>query len=396
MYVFGGGRLHAELVARDCDDPSRILQHADLDLEVAPLLGQLAEGAFFLAERDGHLDALGVNRHVRGRTQGHAQHDQPDETSSEPPPPIARVDDGGGAAVGQCRAHDGSLSAARSLAERERGLRPRSSSPATTTCLVRRRKLGPPAASGSPGRGSALDHPILERVEADDHQPAARPQAVGQLGQQALELAQLVVDGDAQGLEGARGWIPVALAARHRARRPAPARADVVAELAPVASRDDGGGDLACEALLAKVAQDAFQLGGIGPAQEIGRGLALRRVHAHVERARSPKGEAALGSIELQGGYPEVDQAAVDGKGGRFFQHGAQRAEAGVHETYPVAELGQPVRRPGQGFGIALDADQSPRGRRASQDGRGMSPKTHRGVAVDTTRFGREEGHRFI
>ncbi len=90
--VHGCGWAHAEVVTRDGDDARRIFEHADLDLEVTALQGQLAEGPLLLAERDGDLDALGVNGHMRGRDQGHAQHDQANQPEAQPAPCTAGVD----------------------------------------------------------------------------------------------------------------------------------------------------------------------------------------------------------------------------------------------------------------------------------------------------------------
>src|SRR5262245_28289196 len=53
-----------------------------------------------------------------------------------------------------------------------------------------------------------LDQPVFERVEGYDHEaPARREHALGG-GKRAGKLAQLVVDVDAQRLEGARRRVP--------------------------------------------------------------------------------------------------------------------------------------------------------------------------------------------
>ena len=64
----------------------------------------------------------------------------------------------------------------------------------------------------------ALHDPVLEGVEGDDHQPSARRQdALGRV-EARFEFRQFLVHGDAQGLEGARGWMD------RRAARPPTAR----------------------------------------------------------------------------------------------------------------------------------------------------------------------------
>ena len=51
----------------------------------------------------------------------------------------------------------------------------------------------------------SLDRPILERVERDGGEATARAKQLPRHRQRFLKLGQLVVDGDAQGLEGPAG-----------------------------------------------------------------------------------------------------------------------------------------------------------------------------------------------
>ena len=48
---------------------------------------------------------------------------------------------------------------------------------------------------------------VLQGVKADHHQPAARPQDLQRLWQNSFKSFQLLVDRNAQGLKGARGWM---------------------------------------------------------------------------------------------------------------------------------------------------------------------------------------------
>mgnify|MGYP007112915482 CR=1 FL=1 len=56
-----------------------------------------------------------------------------------------------------------------------------------------------------------LDEAVLAAVEADDADPSAGTQTVGGQTQQLLQAAQLVVDQDAKGLEGAGGRVEQAI-----------------------------------------------------------------------------------------------------------------------------------------------------------------------------------------
>ena len=111
-------------------------------------------------------------------------------------------------------------SAARSLAERARGLAAISASSGTTGRLVSTRKVGgglrdlgqmarDAAAAAALGE-KRLDDAVLERMERHDHQPAAGLEHALGRGRAGGELAQLVVDEDAQRLERAGRRMDVA------------------------------------------------------------------------------------------------------------------------------------------------------------------------------------------
>ena len=88
----------------------------------------------------------------------------------------------------------------------------------------------------------ALDQPILQRVEGDDGEPPARRQHALGRRQAARQLAELVVDVDAQRLERARGRVPAGdlLAPEHA--RGSCASSDVRANGLLLPPRDDRRG----------------------------------------------------------------------------------------------------------------------------------------------------------
>jgi hypothetical protein len=98
-------------------------------------------------------------------------------------------------------------------------------------------------------------------MEADHRQPAARLQEVDRGGQRILECGQLVVDGDAEGLEDALRRVSVAEAGRRRDR--ILDRLDELAgpfeRLLPPPARDCAG-NLLRIALFAVLAKDVGQL----------------------------------------------------------------------------------------------------------------------------------------
>ena len=123
--------------------------------------------------------------------------------------------------AGSSRASTSSVSfrAARRRAEAARGLRASSSADGTIErrAQQRRLRLATAAADGQVGRADAaagalgeeaLDAPVLERVEGDAGEHAALAQQPPGERQRAVELSELVVDGDPQRLEGALGGMP--------------------------------------------------------------------------------------------------------------------------------------------------------------------------------------------
>jgi hypothetical protein len=112
-------------------------------------------------------------------------------------------------------------------------------------------------------------------VERDHGQAPAHAQARGRVGEEAIELPELVVDLDAQRHEGARGGVdaPGELAALAGAHR----RGHHVGQ-APGGGGpglDHGGGDARGLGLLAVLAQDPGQARHVDLGEQLGRGGAL-------------------------------------------------------------------------------------------------------------------------
>src|SRR5918994_3600432 len=100
----------------------------------------------------------------------------------------------------------------------------------------------------------------------------------------ATQDTELVVDLDAQRLEGAFGRVSARTSRRGRDGRPEqldePRR---VRERLGLPGLDDGPGDRPGELLLAVGAQDPGELGGRIAVEDVGGGGTLGVVHAHVE-----------------------------------------------------------------------------------------------------------------
>ncbi len=216
-------------------------------------------------------------------------------------------------------------SATRSRAARARGLRAISSGRGLIGRRCGSRKLGATTAAGAgswrEARGAVslrspqevLDPPVFERMERHDGEPPARhQQPLGRL-QTAVELAELVVDGDAQRLKGAGRRVEPGLDSRHRG-------ADDVGELEgaldrlALSRRDDGSGDPAGKALLAEVADQAGEIVLGKDGDEIG-GALPGSAHAHVERPVQAKRKPASGAVELDRRDAEIKRDPGDRPG---------------------------------------------------------------------------------
>ena len=187
----------------------------------------------------------------------------------------------------------------RSLAERERGLASASASPGSIGWPRGASNVGW-ASAGSPGsrREAArprperldeelLDDAVLERVEGHHREAAAGLEEPLGGGEAAHELAELVVDRDAQGLEGAR---------RRMGQLAAPRRGDAGDEPGKLERRgerlrrpvgDDGAGDAAGGALLAEMKQDVGDRRLVLVAQDVGGGAPARLPSACREARRT-------------------------------------------------------------------------------------------------------------
>ena len=219
-----------------------------------------------------------------------------------------------------------------------------------------------------------------------------------------MELAELVVDGDAQRLERPRRRVLVGVARRagrgHRARQ-----AQRVGELAGFGGALERPSDAARVALLAVLPQDAGQRLVVEAADELERGLAVLGIHAHVDRALPLPREAAARLVDLHRRHAEVRDDAVELRDAdrpdlpelpELIEQGRQLAEAAAHRDEAVAEARQALAGDAQGLGIAIDADHPARRAAGLQDALGVAASAEGGVAVGAAGLRRQEAHHFF
>ena len=199
-------------------------------------------------------------------------------------------------------------------------------------------------------------------MERNGPEPPALPQRRPRERERLLELVELVVDGDAQRLEGALGRVATG-EARGRGHRPLDHVHELLGrlQLALVAATHDRARDRVGVALLAVLAQQAREATLIPRVHDLGRGHVLVGVHPHVQRSVVGVGEPAVAGVHLQRGHAEVEQHEIgpDGLGDEgvesLDERHAQEARVAGHLRGELREM--VLRRR-----VAVDADQRPAG----------------------------------
>jgi hypothetical protein len=165
-----------------------------------------------------------------------------------------------------------------------------------------------------------LDDAVFQRVEGDDHQPTARLQhALGGV-KTGFQLAQLVIDRDAQTLERAGGGMDLGALAAANGALDHLGQVQGALERALLAAADDEAGDAARGVLLAIDIKDAGQLDLVQRVDEVGGGRAAV-AHPHVQRTVAHEGKAALGLIQLHRRDAQVQHHTVDARRAQFVEH---------------------------------------------------------------------------
>ena len=161
-------------------------------------------------------------------------------------------------------------------------------------------------------------------------------------GRAACELAQLVVDLNAQGLEDPAGGVALP-AGRRRHRR----RHDFgqLPRGGQWPGFDDGSGDAPGQAALSVLPEQRSQVLHRKGVDEIGGGRTGGRVHSHVEWPVLAERETSLGPVELRGADAQVEEHARQGPEPGTGENRLQRGERSGNERDAVPESGQPLPR---------------------------------------------------
>ena len=211
----------------------------------------------------------------------------------------------------------------------------------------------------------------------------SEPESIQGVRHSAAQDLELLVDLDAQRLEGLLGRVALLVQGRRWLGGPDDLHELPGGRQLPLLARlHDPAGDALGEALLAPVAQDPPQvllrvLHDDVPGRELGRG-----VHAHVQRSVIGVGEAAFALVELHGGDAEVEEDAVGGLEAGLGEGVLDLVVGGVDREEAIGPRLQAAPGQAQGLGVAVDAHQADV-REAAQDGFAVPAHAERGVDDD-------------
>ncbi|MCY1427119.1 hypothetical protein D9M71_429510 [compost metagenome] len=195
-------------------------------------------------------------------------------------------------------------------------------------------------------------------MEADHHQAATHGERFQRRLETALEITQLVVDMDAQALEGPGRRI-LALFPGRIGHGDHLGQIGGAGERALGAALHDGPRHASGKALFAIFVEHPgdFFLGSRG--DPLGRADPGIRVHSHVQRTVVHEAEATLGIVQLRRGHTEVEQHPVDlalQAAGRHLL--AEFGEAALDDLEATV-LGGQLEAGGDRQGILVEAQQA-------------------------------------
>ena len=190
-------------------------------------------------------------------------------------------------------------------------------------------------------------------MKGDHRQPSAGPDQTHRDGQDALDGLQLLIDGDAQRLEGARGRVDAfALADGFQ---------DQVCQRLGAVDRTVGNhraGDLARQAFFAITEDDLGQFFFGEGVHQVGGGAGGRWGETHVERAVAQEGESALRGVQLHGRDAEVEKDAVHRVPAQFRGFVAHRQVRSLKDVGASAKRGECFAGDGQRLRVEVEAEQ--------------------------------------
>ena len=229
-----------------------------------------------------------------------------------------------------------------------------------------------------------LRGPILERVERDDRQPATWTEDAHRGLQAAAEVAELVVDRHAQGLEHARRGVDLPAApCLHAGDEPTEFLGAHEGATGPAAN--DRPGDAGGLRLFAELGEDPPEVTVVPGVHQVSRRALEPRVGPHVEGSGRAKAEAAGLVGELDRREPEVEEDAVEVNEIVRACDIVEDREVGVDEYDPTAEARQLPSRDRESRRVDVEAEKAAIRRGAIEEGGGVPPAADRAVEEAAT-----------
>ena len=234
------------------------------------------------------------------------------------------------------------------------------------------------------GGGDQRNHQHAEQVQAfapgrehGRHREHRGAEILQRLRQRHFQLFKLLIDVNPNSLKGAGRRVLARLARANRATHDLGKLPGGAERLASPCLNN-----LCCNCLskpffpmVRDHLPDFFFVGAVEP---LGRGLAARGVHAHVERAFLHEREAALGAVELRAGHSQVEQDPGNGLDPAFGQRRAHRREPAVDQL-KTRILERAIR---MRLGVLIKSEKSSANTETGEDGRAVPAATKGAIDV--------------
>ena len=198
-------------------------------------------------------------------------------------------------------------------------------------------------------------------------------------GKTRRQLGELVIDEDAQRLEGARRRMDGVSTRRHHARGDFGENARGL-NRGELARGGDGAGDRTRAALLAQGRDNRGKLALRCRGNHLCRGRSAA-AHAHVERTVVTEGKPPLRLVELHRGNAEIEHHAIDRLAGRASPDGAEIREFVLDEREPRGRASHKLGAACDRGGIAIDRDNA--AIRGSEERAAVAAGAERGIDID-------------
>ncbi len=244
-----------------------------------------------------------------------------------------------------------------------------------------------------PGFETLLNTTVFAGVEGQDGDAATGVETVADVAQEGVERGELVVDGDAQGLENtADRQVGIITTSSPFVECGADSFGEWFGAGKSFAGQREG--EHMRVGFVGVFGQKSFELGRAQFCEQVGSGLAALRVHPHVERAVAFGGETARWIVQLHRGDAEVGEDDVDTGDLAVRQNFWQASEitpVDTNDIGTVAKRAQPLFCFRQLNRISIESNEAAAGRDFFEQSAGVPAKAKRAIGDTIAGFRRED-----